>query len=131
MILDYTGVEKFKWPTQYQAEQLAIGASITSTGCIAIMVGLALLPNPLIVSVVCDVCYIYTPEYIYYMYFYRGVTRVTLSDRLNSQQHCKGPCAESFPCVVLVLRHIRPDHALHNPDADASQNSIKVNGTYQ
>lgn len=51
VILDYTGVEKFKWPTQYQAEQLAIGASITSTGCIAIMVGLALLPNPLIVSV--------------------------------------------------------------------------------
>eukprot|EP00729_Bicosta_minor_P014610 gene14610-13163_t len=51
VIFNYAGVEKFQWPTQYQAQQLAIGASITSTGCIAIMVGLAMLPNPLIVSV--------------------------------------------------------------------------------
>ena len=43
--------EKFEWPDTYQLQTLALGASITSAGCIAIMVGLALLPNPLIVSV--------------------------------------------------------------------------------
>lgn len=43
--------ETFSLPDHEQLKMLTIGATITSTGCIALMIGLALLPNPLIVSV--------------------------------------------------------------------------------
>lgn len=51
ILLNYSGYEPFAWPDAYEAQKLAIGASITSSGCISIMIGLALLPNPLIVLV--------------------------------------------------------------------------------
>lgn len=51
VILNYTGVEIFEIPSHHEFEMISIGASITSTGCIALMVGLALLPSPLIVSI--------------------------------------------------------------------------------
>lgn len=43
--------EKFTLPDTEQFQTLALGAAITSTGCIALMLGIALLPNPLAVSV--------------------------------------------------------------------------------
>jgi hypothetical protein len=43
--------EEFTIPTTEQFQMLALGATITSTGCIALMVAIAMLPNPLLVSV--------------------------------------------------------------------------------
>ena len=38
VVLDLTGYEKFEWPDAEQLQSLVLGASITSTGCISIMV---------------------------------------------------------------------------------------------
>eukprot|EP00041_Stephanoeca_diplocostata_P017921 m.370438 g.370438 ORF g.370438 m.370438 type:complete len:532 (+) comp20859_c0_seq1:210-1805(+) len=51
VILDYTKLETFEWPTAVQARNLAIGASLASSGNVALMIGLTLLPNPLIASI--------------------------------------------------------------------------------
>lgn len=51
IILNYSKIEPFEMPTSEQFKTLAMIATITSTGCLALMYGIALLPNPLIVSV--------------------------------------------------------------------------------
>ena len=50
-ILSITKVEVFAWPTVAQLKRLSVGATMAFTGNLALMEGLALLPNPLIVSV--------------------------------------------------------------------------------
>ena len=50
-LLSAAGFEPFGWPDHAQLRTLAIGATLAAVGNVTLLVALALLPNPLIVSV--------------------------------------------------------------------------------
>ena len=50
-LLSASGFEPFAWPDPAQLQTLAIGATLAAVGNVTLLVALALLPNPLIVSV--------------------------------------------------------------------------------
>ena len=50
-LLSASGFEPFAWPDPAQLRTLAIGATLAAVGNVTLLVALALLPNPLVVSV--------------------------------------------------------------------------------